>query len=169
MGSGVVEIQVSEDGQTCRLDLQLDEPLKPMEPCLRARFKQAKLPAPVGGCVTVRVPISFSIKDSSNVDGGGPLSSSDIRYVVAQNQSLLERGCWEPAMAKRPDGGASTAHVTSTFVIDTSGDVESSSAAGAETDFPGLSSCIDNFVKGWKFPSSPRRTPVSVPFVFQRP
>ena len=165
-GSGVVEIQVSEGGQTCRLDIQLDEPLKPLESCMRARFEQVNLPPPMGGCITVRVPISFSIKDAIPADSGASLPSSDIRNVVTQNQLPIKRLCWQPALDKRPDGGALAARVMATFVIGVSGDVESSSASGAEADFPGLSSCIAGLVKRWRFPPSSGRTPVSAPFVF---
>ena len=98
--------------------------------------------------------------------GGGQLSQGEISAVVSQNQPLVKRKCWQPALEARPPNGATTARVNGSITIGASGSVESASASGAERDFPGLSSCIQSRMKGWKFPPSGGPTTVNVPFVF---
>jgi hypothetical protein len=93
------------------------------------------------------------------------LTAGEINGVVAQNQPLIRRKCWQPAIDARSGGGPS-ARVSATIMIGPSGAVESASAGGAEKDYPGLSSCIAGRLRAWKFPPSGGRTPVSIPFVF---
>jgi hypothetical protein len=93
------------------------------------------------------------------------LSAGEINGVVAQNQALIRRKCWQPALDSRAGGGPS-ARVTAKILIGPSGNVETASASGAESDYPGLSSCIASRVQGWKFPASSSSTPVNIPFVF---
>lgn len=96
----------------------------------------------------------------------GQLSQGEISAVVQSNQPGVRRRCWQPALDARAANGPSTARVSAQVVIGASGAVESVSAAGAEKDFPGLSSCIASRIKTWKFPPSSGSTPVSIPFVF---
>jgi hypothetical protein len=98
--------------------------------------------------------------------GGGQLSQGEIQGVVSQNQPLVKRKCWQPALEARPPNGPSNARVNGSLVIGPSGAVESASANGAEKDFPGLAPCIAARMKNWKFPASGGSTPVNVPFVF---
>jgi hypothetical protein len=93
------------------------------------------------------------------------LSTGEINGVVAQNQALIRRKCWQPALDSRAGWGP-TARVSAKILIGPSGDVQTASASGAENDYPGLSSCIAARVKGWKFPPSASSTPVNIPFVF---
>lgn len=97
---------------------------------------------------------------------GGQLSSGEIQGVVAQNQAIVKRKCWQPALESRAANAPTNARVNGAITIGASGNVESASASGGERDFPGLSSCIASRMKGWKFPPSSSSTPVNVPFVF---
>jgi predicted Zn finger-like uncharacterized protein len=103
---------------------------------------------------------------SSSGSGGGQLSQSEISSVVSSNQATIRRKCWQPALEARSRDGATTARVQARIVIGPSGSVQSATASGAERDFPGLSSCIQGKVQGWKFPASGGTSTVSVPFVF---
>lgn len=98
--------------------------------------------------------------------GGGQLSQGEISGVVAQNQALVKRKCWQPALESRSTNGPTNARVNGSITIGPSGNVDAASANGAERDFPGLSSCIAGRMKGWKFPPSGSSTTVNVPFVF---
>ncbi|MEJ7734937.1 MAG: AgmX/PglI C-terminal domain-containing protein [Polyangiaceae bacterium] len=98
--------------------------------------------------------------------GQGQLSAGEIQGVVSQNQALVKRKCWQPALDARTGTGPASTKVTANLVIGPSGNVDSVSAGGGEKDFPGLSSCVAGRIKGWKFPPSGGSTPVSVPFVF---
>jgi hypothetical protein len=93
------------------------------------------------------------------------LSTGEINGVVAQNQPLIRRKCWQAALDARAGGGPS-ARVLAKVVIGASGNVESVSASGAENDYPGLSGCIAGRIKAWKFPPSSGSTPVNIPFSF---
>jgi hypothetical protein len=102
----------------------------------------------------------------SHAGGGGQLSQGEISAVVSQNQPLVRRKCWQPALEARPPNGATNARVNGSITIRASGSVESASASGSERDFPGLSSCIATRMRNWKFPPSGGTTTVNVPFVF---
>ncbi|MFS8067072.1 MAG: AgmX/PglI C-terminal domain-containing protein, partial [Byssovorax sp.] len=97
---------------------------------------------------------------------GGQLSAGEIQGVVAQNQAIVKRKCWQPALESRAANAPTNARVNGSITIGAGGNVESASASGGERDFPGLSSCIASRMKGWKFPASSSSTPVNVPFVF---
>jgi predicted Zn finger-like uncharacterized protein len=98
--------------------------------------------------------------------GGGQLSQGEISGVVAQNQPLVKRKCWQPALEARPPNGSTNARVNGSITIGASGNVENATASGGEKDFPGLSSCIASRMRGWRFPPSGGSTTVNVPFVF---
>jgi predicted Zn finger-like uncharacterized protein len=102
----------------------------------------------------------------SQAGGGGQLSQGEISAVVSQNQPLVKRKCWQPALEARAVNAPTTARVNGSITIGASGAVDSASASGAERDYPGLSSCIAGRMKGWKFPPSGSSTQVAVPFVF---
>jgi predicted Zn finger-like uncharacterized protein len=99
-------------------------------------------------------------------NAGSQLSAGEIQGVVAQNQSIVKRKCWQPALESRAANAPSNARVNGSITIGAGGNVESASASGGERDFPGLASCIASRMKGWKFPPSSGSTPVNVPFVF---
>jgi predicted Zn finger-like uncharacterized protein len=97
--------------------------------------------------------------------GGGQLSQGEIQAVVAQNQAMIKRKCWMPALEAKPPNAPSSAKVVGSMTIGASGNVESANASGGDA-FPGLASCIADRMRHWKFPPSGSSTPVSVPFVF---
>jgi predicted Zn finger-like uncharacterized protein len=98
--------------------------------------------------------------------GGGQLSQGEIQGVVASQQPMVKRKCWQPALEARAANGPTNARVSASITIGPSGNVESASASGSEKDFPGLSSCIAARMKNWKFPPSGGTTTANVPFVF---
>jgi hypothetical protein len=99
-------------------------------------------------------------------NGSGQLSTGEINAVVSQNQPVIRRKCWQPALEARTKESASSAKVTASFTIGPGGDVTSVNASGGDSAFPGLSSCIAQRIKNWKFPPSGGSTPVNVPFSF---
>lgn len=99
------------------------------------------------------------------VVGTGELSAGEISGVVDRNRPLLKRRCWQPEVSARQGMGGS-ARVNASFTIGPSGAVQSASASGAESDYPGLAGCIAARIREWKFPASASSTPVNVPFVF---
>jgi predicted Zn finger-like uncharacterized protein len=103
---------------------------------------------------------------NAQTGGGGQLSTGEITAVVSQNQPLVKRKCWQPALEARAANAPTTARVMGTISIGPSGAVESASASGAESSYPGLSACIQQRMKGWKFPPSGGSQTVQVPFVF---
>jgi hypothetical protein len=163
-------------------------PGAPAQPGSPAAGATLGAPASPTGSALVRPgdPKPASPTGSANIDisgfgqpAGGPLagpegagsgvatqlSTGEINGVVAQNQALIRRKCWQPALDSRAGWGPS-ARVNAKILIGPSGDVQTASASGAENDYPGLSSCIAARVKGWKFPPSSSSTPVNIPFVF---
>ena len=96
---------------------------------------------------------------------GGQLSSGEINGVVSQNQALIRRRCWQPALDAASKSGPKSAKVSTTITIGASGNVDNVSAGGGDA-FPGLASCIASRIKGWKFPPSGGSTTVNVPFSF---
>jgi hypothetical protein len=99
---------------------------------------------------------------------GGQLTAGEIQGVVSSNQAMMRRKCWEPALQASSPTASSSAKVGSTITIGPSGNVESASAGGAEKDYPGLSSCIADRIKHWKFPPPGGSQTVNIPFNFVR-
>ena len=130
----------------------------------RAKASSAAAPIDTSG-FTSTIPGPTATQAPPPV-GGSQLSAGEIQGVVAQNQSIVKRKCWQPALESRAANAPSNARVNGSITVGASGNVESASAAGGERDFPGLSSCIAGRMKGWKFPASSGSTPVNVPFVF---
>lgn len=97
--------------------------------------------------------------------GSSQLTTSQLQSVVGANQATIRRRCWQPALQARA-GDATSARVNAHIVVAPSGSVQSVRASGGEKDFPGLSSCIQSRIQGWKFPPSGGSTTVDVPFSF---
>ena len=112
------------------------------------------------------VPGPAATGPSGPAPGGGQLSAGEIQGVVSQNQAMVRRKCWQPALEARSANAPMTARVNGSLTIGPSGSVESASASGAERDYPGLSSCIQARMKNWKFPPAGGSQQVNVPFVF---
>ncbi len=114
---------------------------------------------------TIPGPAATAAGDSMG-SAGGQLSAGEIQGVVARNQPMIRRRCWQPALDGRAPNGANSARVSGTINISPSGAVSSATASGAEKDFPGLASCIAAQMRGWKFPPSGSPSTAAVPFVF---
>jgi hypothetical protein len=124
-------------------------------------------------------PRKVGLGDGPSIDGpsvGGPgagtggslpqqLDQSDIERVVAAHRVTVKRGCWEPALASRDPNAPKSAKVTVSISIGPSGSVSSASASGG-AGYPGLSSCVTNKVRSWKFPPSGGTSQANIPFAF---
>ena len=100
--------------------------------------------------------------DSTGQSGLGPsLTEGQVYAVVNRGRPAIKRGCWNRVAGT----GGGSAKVTVSFTVGPAGNVESARASGGK-DFPGLASCVQAKVSGWRFPKSGGRTPVSVPFHF---
>jgi predicted Zn finger-like uncharacterized protein len=145
---------------------KLGGPLKPKATASAAPAAGTPAPIDTSGFVNNVPGPSAQGPSGSQGGGGGQLSQGEISAVVSQNQPLVKRKCWQPALEARAANAPTTARVSGSLTIGASGAVESASASGAERDYPGLSSCIAARMKGWKFPPSGSSTTVNVPFVF---
>lgn len=103
---------------------------------------------------------------SASSGGGQPLSSSQIQSTVAKYQTSVKRGCWERALMARDKDAPSSARVTVSISVASSGAVTGATSSGDPRGYTGLSSCITRRVRGWQFPRSSGSTTVNVPFVF---
>ena len=131
----------------------------------RPKASSSSAPIDTSG-FTSTIPGPSTAQVPPPVAAGSQLSAGEIQGVVAQNQSIVKRKCWQPALESRAANAPTNARVNGAITIGASGNVESSSANGGEKDFPGLASCIASRMKSWKFPPSSGATPVNVPFVF---
>jgi TonB family protein len=62
-GSITVSVQVGPSGQVCSASLAADSVhSNEITSCVLGRFRGQTFPPPTGGCVTVNIPISFTIK-----------------------------------------------------------------------------------------------------------
>jgi outer membrane biosynthesis protein TonB len=62
-------------------------------------------------------------------------------------------------------GAPSSVRVLATITVGRDGNVQSANASGGD-GYPGLASCVQGQVRGWKFPASDGPTTLTVPFVF---
>jgi predicted Zn finger-like uncharacterized protein len=93
------------------------------------------------------------------------LTAGEIQGVVSANQASIRRKCWEPALDAAGVNGKKSAKVTASVTIAPSGSVSAVSASGG-SEFPGLASCIQTRIKGWKFPAAGGESRTAIPFVF---
>ncbi len=96
--------------------------------------------------------------------GGGTLASADVERVVQSHRALVRRQCWDPALSGRPANAPTSAKILVQLSVATDGHVATSSANGGD-GYPGLASCVQNQVRGWRFPPSDGAT-INVPFAF---
>ena len=97
---------------------------------------------------------------------GGGLTPSQVRDVIANNRMNVKRRCWDRAVRNRRQDAPSTARVNINLTVHPSGRVSAVSSNGDPKGYPGLSSCVESQVRGWRFPSVEASTSVRVPFVF---
>lgn len=93
-------------------------------------------------------------------------SPAEIQAVVARHRGEVKERCWEPALAKRQEGAASTLRLGVSFGIEASGRVVAVKADASPPDYPGLASCVAAEVRGWSFGPAEAAMVVAVPFVF---
>lgn len=103
---------------------------------------------------------------SGSTASGTPLEAGQIQKTVAKYQTSVKRGCWQPALMTRDKDAPSSARVTVSITVSSSGSVTRASTGGDPKGYRGLSSCISRKVRGWRFPRSSGTTTVNVPFVF---
>jgi len=103
---------------------------------------------------------------SPGAPSGQPLESSQVQSTVARYQNAVKRGCWEPALSARDADAPSSARVTLSITVASTGGVQSASSTGDPKGYRGLASCIERRVQTWSFPRSSGTTTVKVPFVF---
>ena len=90
-----------------------------------------------------------------------PLDASALQRVVAENRRTLQT-CYERAI--RGQAGAPRARMDVTVRVGRSGTVTSVNAVG--NDFGGLSTCIEQSVRRWRFPASSDGGQTRFPIVF---
>jgi hypothetical protein len=103
---------------------------------------------------------------ASRSTGGGGLDSNAIQQTVGRYKPSVQRGCWQPALSTKAPGAPSSARVSVSLTVDSSGRVTAASTGGDPRGYPGLARCIESRVRGWRFPRSSGTTSVAVPFVF---
>jgi len=97
--------------------------------------------------------------------GGGQLATADLECVVQSHRAFVKRQCWDTALSARAPNSPSSARVAVTMTVARDGSVQSANASGGD-GYPGLASCVQGQVRGWKFPASDGPTTLTVPFVF---
>jgi hypothetical protein len=171
----------TESGAASARPAPLGGPAAPMQPTPAGSAKtlvDAKPAAPstpTGGGANIDTssfgntgvagPSANGPSGGSAAGAGGQLSQGEISGVVASNQTIIKRKCWQAALDAHAKDGATSAKVTASITIGPGGNVTSVSASGGGA-FPGLADCIASRVRSWKFPASGGTTSVSVPFVF---
>lgn len=121
-------------------------------------------PAPTE-VVIVEAPVSSPTRPPSP-DEPPPLTPrertpAEIERVIASYRGAVFQACWERAA----DPKLSSATVTLAAVVGERGDVVSITA---KSDAPLLAGCVEDQVRGWRFPATGLRQTVQIPFVFRR-
>lgn len=93
--------------------------------------------------------------------GTGRLNAQQLSSVVSRNRPSLTR-CYETAI--RGSRNAPSARINVTVTVGRSGTVTRVSAAGGS--IPGLTNCVEQSVRRWRFPSSGQSVETSFPVVF---
>jgi hypothetical protein len=90
----------------------------------------------------------------------GPLTQKDVEDLVATKHESIRDRCWNRHRE------LSSADVTISAVVGADGRVVAATSNGTHA---GLTSCIENEVKGWRFrPSGSASTTVDIPFKLRR-
>lgn len=91
--------------------------------------------------------------------GGSSLTQSDIENTVRNYQPGVKRRCWDSAQQ------TSSVNVMASVTVGGDGSVQSVSASGND---PTIARCIENQIRGWRFPVTGGRSQFNVPFKFVR-
>lgn len=93
---------------------------------------------------------------------GNDLSVPQLTAVVSSQQETL-KPCYQAALDKQPD--STEFRIQATIHVRKDGSV-----GGVELErgrLPEVNSCIEQTVKGWKFPAADRDTYASLPIIFR--
>jgi len=129
---------------------------KPAAPSLLSGLGTLQTPGPTAGAKSA----------GSGAAAGVGLDATAIQRTVRKYSPAVRQNCWQRALNARAPGVPSSAKVTATITVDSSGKVQSVTAAGAPRGYPGLAHCIEDAVRGWAFPRSMGETVTNVPFMF---
>ena len=101
------------------------------------------------------------LRGEQAVEGTSEITTAEVASVIATNKVDLRERCFTP---KRD---IASANVNVEIRIDADGSVREATATGSH---PGVSTCVENEVKQWRFParSAPTTQPIRLPFVFER-
>jgi hypothetical protein len=91
---------------------------------------------------------------------GQCISGGQVQQVIGLHRVALQRACWERSASQKP-----SANVTVSLTIGADGSSQGVSASG---DDPSVAKCIENDVRGWRFPAMGCAQPTSIPFHFVR-
>lgn len=127
----------------------------------------APTPAPsVQRAAPRRHPVAVPSAEPPPDELASERSPASIAAVVAQHRAEVKSRCWEPALAQRKDGAATTVRVTASFTIEKSGSVTSATAGPSSADYPSLAGCVAAEVGRWRFGPAGAAVSARLPFVF---
>jgi predicted Zn finger-like uncharacterized protein len=96
--------------------------------------------------------------DSPKAAAATCVSSGQLMQVIGLHQPALKRTCWE----RNPTNKMSV-NVSVNMTIMPDGSIQNVSATGDE---PSVAKCIENDVRGWRFPPMGCSQPANIPFHF---
>ena len=123
-------------------------------------------PSLLSGLPTLQAPSPRAGTGSSSAAAGPGLEAMAIQRTVRKYSPAVRQDCWQPALNARASSVSSSAKISAAITVDASGRVQSVTASGAPSGYPGLAHCIEQAVRGWTFPRSGGETLTHVPFVF---
>ncbi len=93
--------------------------------------------------------------------GGTGITQGQVQMVISQHQAGLKRSCWERSPSTKP-----AVNISISLTVGGDGSAQGVSASG---DDPSIAMCVQNDVKGWKFPAmgNSQATAFSLHFVRQ--
>ncbi len=103
-----------------------------------------------------------ALADDPSGDGpkaaGQCLSEGQVQRVVQLHMVPVRRSCWERSQTTK-----ASVNVTVALTVGADGSAQAVSASG---DDPSVAKCIENDVRGWRFPSMGCTQKTSIPFKF---
>lgn len=94
------------------------------------------------------------------------LDSGTISRTIAGYSGVVQRTCWQPALANRSSNAPPTARVMANVDVGPDGKVHDVHVSPDPQGYRGLSSCIQSKIRTWSFPRGAESTEINVPFVF---
>ena len=105
-------------------------------------------------------PSDDNSNDSPRAGGGTGVTESQIQQVMALHRTALSRMCWE-----RNPSAKAVVNVNVMLTIAGDGSAQNVTASGDE---PSVAKCIENDIRGWRFPAMGGSQKTSIPFKFVR-